>query len=94
MFSWIRSHLEELIVTQLVKKFPARLLWNVNPVLSQLNSVLTLRTHLFMIRCNVFPSTPKSPNWSLPFKFATKILYAFVMSYVCCVIFYKTPKSK
>jgi hypothetical protein len=70
---WCRILFEKLIVTQLVKKYPASL-WNpkvhysvhtsppLDPILSQLNPVCP-KVHL-----NVIPShTPGSSQWSLTF---------------------------
>jgi hypothetical protein len=74
-----RRIFEKLIVTQLVKKYPA-FLWNpkvhyrvqksplLDPILSQLNSVRPIDPHLSKAHLNVIlPHKPRSFQWSLTF---------------------------
>jgi hypothetical protein len=76
---WCRILFEKLIVTQLVKKYPA-FLWNpkvhyrvqtsppLDPVLSQLNPVHPIDPYLLKVHLNVIlPPTPRSSQWSLAF---------------------------
>ena len=78
---WCRVLLENLTGLQLVKKFPA-FLWNPKvhyrthkrpppvPVLGQPNRVHVPTSHLLEIHPNIIhPSTPRSPQWSLSFRF-------------------------
>jgi hypothetical protein len=76
--------LEKLPVAQLVKKFPAfyrtRRFINVFTaarhwalVLSQMNPVHTFPPYSSKIHSNIIlPSTPRSSEWSLPFRFSSK----------------------
>jgi hypothetical protein len=76
---WCRTLFEKLIVTQLVKKYPA-FLWNpkvhyrvhkippLGPILSQLNPVRSIDPYLPKVHLNVIlPPTPRSSQWSLAF---------------------------
>jgi hypothetical protein len=76
---WCRILFKKLIVTQLVKKYPA-FLWNPNvhyrvhtsppmdPILSQLNPVRPIDPYLPKVHLNVILlPTPRSPQWSLAF---------------------------
>jgi hypothetical protein len=76
--SWCRILLEELIVTQLVKKYAFS--WNPkvhhrvhtspprNPILSQLNPVRPINPCLPKVHLNVIlPPTPRSSQWSFAF---------------------------
>ena len=85
---WCRVLLEKLTSLQLFKKFPA-FLWNQKvhyrnhkrpppvPILGQPNPVQIPTSHLLEIHPNIIhPSTPRSPQWSLPSGFPTKTLYA------------------
>ena len=42
---------------------------SMDDILSQMNPVHILRSHLFNVHFNIFPSTPRSSKWSLPFIF-------------------------
>jgi hypothetical protein len=77
---WCRILFEKLIVTQLVKKYPA-FLWNpkvhyrvhksppLDPILSQLNTVRPIDPYLPKVHLNVIlPPTPRSSQWSLAFR--------------------------
>jgi hypothetical protein len=74
---WCRILFEKLIVTQLVKKYPA-FLWNpkvhhrghksqpLDPILSQPNPVRPIDPCLPKVHFNVIlPPTPRSSHWSL-----------------------------
>jgi hypothetical protein len=76
---WCRTLFEKLIVTQLVKKYPA-FLWNpkvhyrvhtsppMDPILSQLNPVRPIDPYLPKVHLNVInPLTSRSSQWSLAF---------------------------
>jgi hypothetical protein len=76
---WCRILFEKLIVTQLVKKYPA-FLWNpkvhhrihksppLDPILSQPNPVHPIDPYLPKVHLNVIlPPTPRSFQWSLAF---------------------------
>ena len=78
---WCRVLLEKLTGLQLVEKFPA-FLWNPKfhyrthkrpptvPILGQPNPVHIPTSHLLEIHPNIIhPSTPRSPQWSLSFRF-------------------------
>jgi hypothetical protein len=84
--------LEKLIVTQLVKKF-SPLSWNPKvhclvykspplvPVLSHMHPFHILPSYFLKIHSNIiFTFTPRSYEWYFPFRFSTKILYAFLIS--------------
>jgi hypothetical protein len=77
--AWCRTLFEKLIVTQLVKKYPA-FLWNpkvhysihksptLDPILSQPNPVRLIDPYLRKVYINVIlPPTPRSSQWSLTF---------------------------
>jgi hypothetical protein len=77
---WCRILFEKLIVTQLVKKYPA-FLWNpkvhhrvhksppLDPILSQPNPVCPINSYLPKVHLNVILSpTPRSSQWSLAFR--------------------------
>ena len=78
---WCRVFLEKLTGLQLVKKFPAfygtrRFITATHkrpppvPVLGQPNPVHIPTSHLLEIHPNIIhPSTPRSPHWSLSFRF-------------------------
>jgi hypothetical protein len=73
---WYRILFEKLIVTQLVKKYPA-FLWNpkvhhrvhksppLDPILSQLNPVRPIDPYLTKV--HIIPPTSRSSQWSLAF---------------------------
>jgi hypothetical protein len=76
---YCRILFEKLIITQLVKKYPA-FLWNpkvhhrvhtsppMDPILSQLNPVCPIDSYLPNVPLNVIlPPTPRSSQWSLAF---------------------------
>jgi hypothetical protein len=76
---WCRTLFEELIVTRLIKKYPA-FLWNPkvhyrvhtspppDPILSQLNPVRPIDPYLPKVHLNVtVPPTPRSSQWSHAF---------------------------
>jgi hypothetical protein len=76
---WFRILFEKLIVTQLVKKYPA-FLWNpkvrycahksppVDPVLSQSNPVRPIDPYLPKVYLNaILPPKPRSSQWSHSF---------------------------
>ena len=78
---WCRVLLENLTGLQLVKKFPA-FLWKPKvhyrthkrpppvPILGQPKPVHIPTSHLLEIHPNIiFPSTPRSPQWSLSLRF-------------------------
>ena len=78
---WCRVVLEKLTGLQLVKKFPA-FLWNPKvqyrthkrpppvPILGQPNPIHIPTSHLLKIHPNIiYPSTPRSPQWSLSVRF-------------------------
>jgi hypothetical protein len=75
----LQDIIEKLIVTQLVKKYPA-FLWSpkvhyrvhisppLDPILSQLNPVRLIDPYLLKDHLNVIlPPTPRSSQWSLAF---------------------------
>jgi hypothetical protein len=77
---------EKVIVTQLVKKYPA-FLWNpkvyyrlhtsppLDTLLSQLNPVRPIDLYLTKVQVKVIlPPTPRSSQWSLAFGLPTKTL--------------------
>jgi hypothetical protein len=77
---WCRILFEKLIVTQLVKNYPA-FLWNpkvhygvhtsppMDPILSQPNPVCPIGPYLPKVHLNVtLPPTPTSSQWSLAFE--------------------------
>jgi hypothetical protein len=79
-YSIVQDIIEKLIVTQLVKKYPA-FLWNpkvhyrvhrnppLDPILSQLNSVRPIDPYLPQVQLNVIlPPAPRSSQWSLTFE--------------------------
>jgi hypothetical protein len=83
---WFWILFEKLIVTQLVKTYPA-FLWNpkahyhvhtrppLDPILNQLNPVRPIDPYLPKVQLNVIlPPTPRSFQWSLPFGLPTKTL--------------------
>jgi len=87
---WSRVLCEKLIVTQIVKKFPA--LYRTEgslpcshglplaPLLSQMNPFHTFPSCLPKIHSNiVLPPTPISSEWSFPSCFPNKTLYAFLV---------------
>jgi hypothetical protein len=79
LISWCRIVFEKLIVTQLVKKYPASLrnpkvhyrvhkMPLLDPILSQLNPVRPIDFYLPKVHLNVIlPPTPRSSQWSLAF---------------------------
>jgi hypothetical protein len=83
--TWSGVILEKLIVTQLVRKFPEASLPcsqdpTTGPFPSQMNPVHTLPSYFPKIHSNIiFPSAPRSSKWSLPFRFPTKTLYAYLI---------------
>jgi len=81
LIPWFRVLLENLTGLQLVKKLPS-FLWNPKfhyrtqkrppplPILGQPNPVHIPTSHLLKIHPNIIhPSTPRSPQWSLSFRF-------------------------
>jgi hypothetical protein len=77
---WCKILFEKLIVTQLVKKYPA-FLWNpevhyrvhttppLDPIMSQLNPIHPIDPYLPKVHLNVIlPPTPRSSQWSLAFR--------------------------
>jgi len=78
------NSMEKLMVTNLVKKF-LRLLYNPKihyrvhkslslvPILNQMHQVHTFPTNFPKIHSNIIlPSTPRSSEWPIPFKFSEK----------------------
>jgi hypothetical protein len=78
LIPWCRILFEKLIVTQLVKKYPA-FLWNpkihhrvhtspsLDPILSQLNPVRHIDPYVTKVQIVILPPTPRSSQWSLAF---------------------------
>jgi hypothetical protein len=79
LIPWCRILFEKLIVTQLVKKYPA-FLWNpkvhyrvhtsppLDPIMNQLNPVRPIDPYLSKVHLNVIlPPKPRSSQWSLTF---------------------------
>jgi hypothetical protein len=93
---WNRVLIPKLIVAHLVKKFPAfygthRFLTMLTkspplvPNFSKMNPVHSFPHYFPEILSNIiFPSTPRSSEWSLPFKFPIQnSVCIFHLSYVC-----------
>jgi len=40
------------------------------PILSQMHPIRTFPPYFPKIHSNIFPSTPRSSSWSLPFRFS------------------------
>jgi hypothetical protein len=54
-----------------------------HPIFSQMNPIPTFPPYFPKIHCNTcirFSSTPKSSEWSVPYRLPTKILYVFLIS--------------
>jgi hypothetical protein len=82
LISSMKSPLYKLIVTQLVKKSPSPLLWDIKvqyrihkslqvaPVTKQMNTVHVLNPIFKINFYIIIPSTPRSLEWSLTFRFS------------------------
>jgi len=53
------------------------------PIVSQMNSVHISPTYFPKIHSNIFPSTCRSSEWFLPFRFSDKNFVCFHLSYAC-----------
>jgi hypothetical protein len=101
---WSRVLIEKLIVTRLVKKFPA-FFWNAevhyrahkNPplvlIFSQMHPFHTFSPYLTKIHSNfILPSTSRSSEWSLPFKFSDQnFVCVSHLSHACYILCQSNP---
>jgi hypothetical protein len=90
--SWSRVLFEKLIVTKLVKRFPAfygtrRFITVFTTArLNQMHPVHTLLHYLPNIHSNITPSTPRSSEWSFPFRYSDwKLVWMSHLSHTCCM---------
>jgi hypothetical protein len=59
------------------------------PVQSQINPI-----HTLMPFSLILPFTPKSSEWSFPFRFPNQILYEFLISPMCATHLHLVPRSR
>jgi len=101
---WSRVSLENVTVTQLVKKFPAFCgtrkfitLFTRDRNFSFLNQMYPVHifpTYFPQILCNIIlPSTPRSSEWSLPFRFSNHNNVSIFSSLPCVLHVPPIPSS-